>query len=583
MRRSRPSAALSLPALALLLLTATVTAGAEPAQAAPQTGVRPTTTACPAFLVQSPGFTDITRSDAVLEIACLVGYEVTRGVSPTAFGPSDAVSRAQLAVLVHRVGARAGYAWDTGSHGFTDVAGLPALQQDAINALANAQIVQGRADGTFAPTGAVTRGQLAAYLNRFQKALTGAAFPEGTASFGDVSTSPFSGDIEAVASAGLAAGVAAGRFDPVGGVSRQQTAVFLARLLDLQVTERLTPTAYAATCVPIAGYSTRRLAGSVLTMPVQSTRLGAVRGAVAEGIGGVLLYGNKAPADLAVQLAQLRAAVPDDWPLVVASDEEGGAVQRLATLTGGYPSARAMTGAGPAAIRAEALRLGRSLKALGVTVDLAPIAGLDAGPGPNALHPLGTRSFSSDPAKAGPAVAAFTQGLQDVGVVAVVKHFPGLGTATANTDDAPASTAPYDRLRTRDLLPFQAGVTAGARGVMTSHAKVPGLSAGPMSLDPAANATLRRDLGFAGAVFTDSLSAAAVTQTGLSVPEAAVQALIAGADDLLFGTFDTGDATKDALQVRDAIVRAVEDGRLPLSRLQDAAARVLGTVSLPPC
>ncbi len=570
-------------AIVALSLAAPLTGLTPSAAAADLPTVRPTTAACPAFRVQSPGFTDITRSDAAREIACLVGYGVSQGVGPTTFGPSRSVSRTQLAVFVYRLGARAGFAWDTRPHGFTDVAGLGTAQQEAIDALANAGVVQGRADGTFAPTGAVTRGQLTAYLNRFQQALTGAAFPAGPSSFSDVDASPFREDIDAVASAGLAGGVAPGRFDPAGAVSRQQMAVFLARLLDLQVSTKTTPQAYAATCVPVRSYSTRRLAGAVLTMPVQSTRLPEVRGAIADGIGGVLLYGNKAPADLAVQLAELRVAVPDDWPLVVASDEEGGSVQRLATLTGGYPSARAMTAAGPEKIRADAERLGRSLKALGVTVDLAPVAGLDRGPGPSAKRPLGTRSFSDDPAKAGLAVAAFTEGLQDAGVVAVVKHFPGLGTATANTDDASASTAPYDQLKKRDLLPFAEGVQAGARAIMTSHAKVPGLSAGPMSLSPSANATLRADLDFQGAVFTDSLSAAAIFQAGFSVPEAAVQALIAGADDLLFGTFDTGDATKDAQQVRDAIVRAVQDGRLPLSRLQDAAARVLGTVSLPPC
>ncbi len=551
--------------------------------AAPPAAVRTTTTACPPFLVRGPGFTDITRSTAVREIACLVGYQVTQGVSPTAFGPEAQVSRAQLAVFVFRVGTRAGFTWDTSASGFTDIGGLAQPLQDAINALANAQVVQGRGDGTFAPTGAVSRGQLAAYLNRFQQALTGSPFAAGQDDFTDDDTSPFNADINAIAAAGLAGGVAPGRFGPAGSVSRQQMAVFLARLIDLEVSAKRTPTAYAATCVPIKSYTTRRLAGAVLTMPVQSTRLGEARGAIVDGIGGVLLYGNTPPADLAAQLAQLRDAVPDAWPLVVASDEEGGAVQRLATLTGGYPSARALTPSGPAAIRAGATSLGRSLLALGVTVDLAPVAGLDDGAGPNADHPLGTRSFSSDPAKAAPAVAAFTEGLQDAGVVAVVKHFPGLGTATANTDDAPASTAPYDQLKKRDLLPFEAGVQAGARGIMSSHAKVPGLSKGPMSLDPSANAALRRDLGFQGAVFTDSLSAAAISQAGFSVPEAAVQALIAGADDLLFGTFATGNATKDAQTVRDAIVKAVQDGRLPLSRLQDAAARVIGTVSLPPC
>ncbi len=330
-----------------------------------------------------------------------------------------------------------------------------------------------------------------------------------------------------------------------------------------------------ATCrLPLSTWTAEHLAGAVITAPVQLTDVPAAAAMVHAGIGGVILYGGPPPAALAGQLADLKAFAPAGWPVLVASDEEGGDVQRLRSLTEALPWPRTHARHPPGTIEADAARVGRALKALGVTVDFAPVADLDAGPGPDNRHPDGRRSYSAHPAVAAAAVAAFIRGLQHAGLVAVVKHFPGLGTATGNTDVGTAITAPWSQLQTRDLQPFRAAVGAGVKGVMTSNAVVPGLTSLPVSLSATGTAAVRAGLGFDGVVFTDSLSAIAVGMAGYSVPAAAVQALRAGADDVVFGTGDTQDGARQAEAVRAAIVAAVTDGTLRLTRLREAARHV---------
>jgi beta-N-acetylhexosaminidase len=305
---------------------------------------------------------------------------------------------------------------------------------------------------------------------------------------------------------------------------------------------------------------------------------------VASGIGGLILYGGAPPASLASELHRLRAAAPRGWPLLVASDEEGGAVQRLAKLTGGLPWPRAQAESGPSGVRGNAERVGAKLHQLGVNLDLAPVAGLDSGPGPDNRHPDGKRSFSADPKTASADVVAFAEGLQREGVSAVVKHFPGLGTASRNTDVGPARTAPWSQLKGRDVKPFAAAVRAGVDAVMTANATVPGLTDGPASLSHAATTSaLREGLGFHGVVITDSLSAGAISQAGFTVPQAAVRALRAGADDVLFGTGDSRHGARTAAKVRSAIVSAVADHRLSKAQLRRSAARVARMLGAEPC
>lgn len=303
---------------------------------------------------------------------------------------------------------------------------------------------------------------------------------------------------------------------------------------------------------------------------------------VAGGIGGVVLFGHPV-GDIRAQLLALHAAA-GAWPLLVASDEEGGDIQRLAGLTGALPWPRVLASTrSPAEVRAAARAVGVRLRALTVRVDLAPVADLDAGPGPDAVHPDGKRSFSAEAVKAADDVLAFARGLIDAGIVPVVKHFPGLGTATANTDDDRATTAPLTSLEPRDLAPFAAAVRAGLPAVMTSNAVVPGLSPLPVSLSAAATQLLRGQLGFRGAIITDSLSSGAITAAGFSVEEAAVRALAAGADAVIIGRGTTTDPAALAASVRASVAAAITSGRLAASRVRVAVRSLAHLMGVTTC
>ena len=340
---------------------------------------------------------------------------------------------------------------------------------------------------------------------------------------------------------------------------------------------RTRPDAAACTTASVlAGWPLRRLAEQTVVVPVDENDVAAVRDEVAAGAGGVILFGSSAPTDLGSQLARLLKAAPGGVAPLVMTDEEGGAVQRMANLVGSIPSARTMGATmTPRQIRRLAHRAGLRMRAAGVTMDLAPVLDLDGRPGPSATNPDGTRSFSPHRRVASRAGLAFAAGLRRAGVVPVVKHFPGLGGATANTDLAPAETRPWSRLRHRGLLPFVAAVRAGIPAVMVANASVPGLTRLPASLSRAViGRVLRHRLGFSGLVMTDALSAVAVRDAGFGVPRASVQALRAGADMVLYGAAPdrVGPLTRRTVQ---SMVSAVRTRHLTRRRLQAAALHVL--------
>jgi beta-N-acetylhexosaminidase len=338
----------------------------------------------------------------------------------------------------------------------------------------------------------------------------------------------------------------------------------------------------------IRGWSVARLAAAVVAVPVLDFNLNAVTGEVGAGVGGVLLLGSApAPADLRARVSALAAHAPPRTRPLVMADEEGGGVQRLAPLVAPVPWPRDMARTmAPSAVRLLANRIGRQMRAAGVTVDLAPVADVDARPGPSSTNPDGSRSFSGDPQTAATYTVAFVQGLRDGGVLPVVKHFPGLGGTGANTDVAPAATQPLSQLATTGLVPFRAAVDAGAPAVMVSNASVPGLTTSPSSLSPSVTGRLLgQRLGFHGLVVTDSLSAGAVLTAGRTLPQAVVASIAAGADLVLFGSTLTAEdrAQLTASNVRRtydgivaAITVAVNVGRLPIARLRAAAVAVAG-------
>ena len=333
----------------------------------------------------------------------------------------------------------------------------------------------------------------------------------------------------------------------------------------------------------LATWSLKRRAAQLVVVPVQENDVLAAKTMVARGAGGIILFGSDAPSALPADLAALQRSAPRGLPALVMTDEEGGGVQRLANLAGNLPWPRTMAATLTVAqTRALAERVARGLRAAGVTMDLAPVLDLSDGPGPDAAHPDGARSFSINPPVATAYGLAFAQGMLQGGVIPVVKHFPGLGQASYNSDFGPSSVPSLPVLKAAALRPFETAITAGVPAVMVGNVSVPGLTGGlPASLSTAAITGLLRDqLGFRGLVLTDSLSALAVKDAGYGVPRAAARAIGAGADMVMFDSSDPG-ATADAIIAR--IAAAVRSHRLPVSRLDDAVQHVLAAKHISLC
>jgi beta-N-acetylhexosaminidase len=226
-------------------------------------------------------------------------------------------------------------------------------------------------------------------------------------------------------------------------------------------------------------------------------------------------------------------------------------------------------------------------------MDLAPVLDIDGRPGPNADNPDGLRSFGPSAEVVTAYGAAFAEGLEAAGELATLKHFPGLGGSTGNSDLGPATTLPWAELRPQALDPFVAAIGEGAPAVLVANDVVPGLTTGPASLSAAViGGVLRTQLGFQGAVLTDSLSAGAIVDAGYDLPSAAVAAVEAGADLILFGSTDTpaqvallapAQVASTADAMAQALVNAVADEQLPESRLDAAVIKVLALTHVSLC
>ncbi len=288
------------------------------------------------------------------------------------------------------------------------------------------------------------------------------------------------------------------------------------------------------------------------------------------GLASVCLYG--ANLDTPEQLAALSARLRELSPTALLTlDEEGGDVTRLHYLTGSPQPGNAVLGRldGEALTSASAALIAAELAELGLNYDLAPDADVNSSP----QNPvIGSRSFGAEPELVARHTVAWVEGLQGAGVAACVKHFPGHGDTTADSHLAmPRIDADRATLDARELVPFRAAIEAGVATVMTSHILVPALDPnGPATFSRAIlTELLRGELGFEGVIVTDALDMKGASGE-VGIPEAAVLALIAGADLLCLGSETSPELYREVL---DAAAAAVANGRLSLERLQDAADR----------
>ncbi len=284
------------------------------------------------------------------------------------------------------------------------------------------------------------------------------------------------------------------------------------------------------------------------------------------GVAGVLITG--ANVETRAQITKLIADMKRvaHRPLIVSTDEEPGRVTSFGHVIGYTSSARRLASTGtPDAMRALARDQATDLAAVGVTLDLAPVADLDGGP---AGGTIGDRSFSADPVVAARYAYAYALGLNDKGIGSVIKHFPGR--ARAQGDDhlgRIVSTESMDELRANDLKPFEDLIAKGAPVVMTSNVDYAAIDPNtPASLSPRTY-TLLRQMGFKGAAITDSIGMGAVNQRW-DWSEAAVKAIASGADGVLS---TDGRFAKDMVH---GLVVAVQKGELSEARLNEAAGRM---------
>jgi beta-N-acetylhexosaminidase len=247
-------------------------------------------------------------------------------------------------------------------------------------------------------------------------------------------------------------------------------------------------------------------------------------------MGGVLFLGNgwltrSTAATVTAELQQ--AACTRGEPLLVAVDQEGGLVRRLAWAP---PTEAPDEMTSPAVAQSQAAGAAEALRSVGIDVDFAPVVDTPGAAG----NFLGSRAFSHSRTWNAQMAKAFVGGLQANGIAATAKHFPGLGLASGNTDHGRIMIRAAASKLHQGLLPFQSAVRAGVKLVMVSTAVYPKLDG---SKRPAAfsstiiNGLLRKKLGFKGVTVTDSLTAPAADR----IPHTASRAMLAGSDLLIFG------------------------------------------------
>jgi beta-N-acetylhexosaminidase len=280
-------------------------------------------------------------------------------------------------------------------------------------------------------------------------------------------------------------------------------------------------------------------------------------------MGGVLLLGNgwltrHTAANVTAELQQ--AACTRGEPLLIAVDQEGGLVRRLAWAP---PTEAPAYMSSPSGARSQASGAAEALRSVGIDIDFAPVVDTPGAAG----NFLGSRAFSRSRTWNAHMAHAFVGGLQTNGIAATAKHFPGLGLASGNTDKGRIVIRAAAWKLHEGLLPFRSAVRAGAQLVMVSTAVYPKLDG---SKRPAAfsstiiNGLLRKQLGFKGVTVTDSLTAPAANR----IPHTATRAMLAGSDLLIFGAESASERGYSTLLADQA-------GSIRLqNRLIQASARI---------
>jgi beta-N-acetylhexosaminidase len=329
----------------------------------------------------------------------------------------------------------------------------------------------------------------------------------------------------------------------------------------------------------LARMSLEQKVGQVFMLGFVGTTLTPENRALIQGLhlGGVTLFARN--IENGPQLARLDAAlqtIADPVPLFISVDQEGGLVVRVTDGATIFPGNMALGATGDVSLAGKiAAASAAELLAMGVNMDLAPVVDVNTNP----LNPvIGTRSFGSDPARVSEFATQTINGIQQLGVSAVAKHFPGHGDTDVDSHrDLPVVPHLLERLEGLEFVPFQAAIQAGVDGVMTAHLYLPSIEPQP-DLPATLSKTvltglLRERLGYQGLILTDALDMDAIKKERPAA-DAAIEAFEAGADLLLVA----GIKSDDRQHLGDgppALLAAVKSGRISEARLDASVLRIL--------
>ena len=286
-------------------------------------------------------------------------------------------------------------------------------------------------------------------------------------------------------------------------------------------------------------------------------------------LGGIVLFARNVEAPEQVSEvsrdAQLLAA---ELPLWVSTDQEGGRVARLKSPFTEWPPMMTLGRSGDEQLAERFARaMAAELRAVGVSLDFAPV--LDIHSNPNSV--IGDRSLADRADEVARLGTAIIRALQAEGIAACGKHFPGHGDTTSDSHhELPVVDHPPDRIERVEVVPFKAAIAADVASIMTAHVLIPAIDdQRPATLSPRIiDGMLKQTLGYRGFVVTDDLDMKSISAT-YGTAEATVAAIAAGCDAVLL----CGPNPEAQTAALEAVIHAVEDGTLPLKRVEDALAR----------
>ena len=285
------------------------------------------------------------------------------------------------------------------------------------------------------------------------------------------------------------------------------------------------------------------------------------------GVGGIVFFKSD-PLGQAILTNELQKR--STIPLLISQDMEWGPAMRISRSTE-FPYSMALGATrNPQLAYAMGRITAREARSLGIHQVYAPVADINNNPDNPVIN---IRSFGESPELVSEMVVSLIKGLQDGGVIATAKHFPGHGDASVDSHlNLPVLNHDMSRLQDVELVPFKAAIDAGVRSIMTGHLSFPMVDKQEQisaALSPTiTTGILREQMGFSGLIVTDALNMAAVTKQ-FGPGEAAVRAIAAGADVILLSV--------DEYAARSEVLRAVKEGTLSDARIDESVRRVLET------